>query len=102
MSGHTSGPWLIQDDGHGEWSVWTRQPHTGKLADIRSEDINGEYPAKANALLMRAALDLLAALEALDPYLDAIVCYASTMDEHEPNRLVFNARAAIAKAKDEA
>ena len=45
--------------------------------------------------------DLLSALEALEPYLDAIVCYASTMDEHEPNRLVFNARSAIAAAKEE-
>jgi hypothetical protein len=36
------------------------------------------------------------ALKALEPYLDAIVCYASSMDEHEPNRLAFNARAAIA------
>lgn len=40
----------------------------------------------------------LEALQALEPYLDAIVCYASTMDEHEPNRLAFNARAAIQAA----
>jgi len=38
---------------------------------------------------------LLAALLALEPHLDAIVCYASTMNEHEPNRLAFNARAAL-------
>ena len=38
------------------------------------------------------------ALAALEPYLDAIICYASTMDEHEPNRLAVNARAAIAAA----
>lgn len=35
------------------------------------------------------------ALVGLEPYLDAIVCYASTMDEHEPNRLVVKARAAL-------
>lgn len=38
------------------------------------------------------------ALKGLEPHFDAIACYASSMDEHEPNRLVFNARAAIAKA----
>lgn len=38
------------------------------------------------------------ALAALEPHLDAIVCYTSTMGEHEPNRLVVNARAALAKA----
>lgn len=36
-----------------------------------------------------------AALRGLEPYLDAIVCYASTMDEHEPNRLAHIARAAL-------
>ena len=36
------------------------------------------------------------ALRALQQYLDAIVCYASIMDEHEPNRLAFNARQALA------
>jgi len=44
---------------------------------------------------------LLSVLEGLEPYLDAIVCYASTMEEHAPNRLVVNARAAIAAAKGE-
>ena len=40
--------------------------------------------------------NLVDALRALEPYLDAIVCYASSMDEHEPNRLAFNARQALA------
>lgn len=44
--------------------------------------------------------ELLEALRGLEPYLDAIVCYASTMDEYEPNRLAVQARAAIAKATD--
>ena len=42
------------------------------------------------------------ALRALEPYLDAIVCYASSMDEHEPNRLAFNARQALAALTDPA
>lgn len=45
--------------------------------------------------------ELRAALKALEPYLDAIVCYASTMEEHEPNRLVVQARAALAKYGEE-
>lgn len=48
--------------------------------------------------LVDASANVLAALQSLEPHLDAIVCYASTMGEHEPNRLVVEARAAIAKA----
>jgi len=35
------------------------------------------------------------ALAGIEPYLDAIVCFASTMDEHEPNRLAKNVRDAL-------
>ena len=45
---------------------------------------------------------LLEALEALEQYSDGIICYASTMGEHEPNLIAFKARAAIAAAKEEA
>ena len=55
----------------------------------------------ANTNLIAAAPDLLAALEALSPFFDLLVCYASTVDEHEPNRIVANALMAIAKAKGE-
>jgi hypothetical protein len=41
---------------------------------------------------------LVEALAGLEPHLDAIICYASTMSEHEPNRLAFNARRALASA----
>ena len=46
------------------------------------------------ALRARVA-QLEAALKGIEPYLDAIVCYASTMDEHEPNRLAHAVRAAL-------
>lgn len=36
-------------------------------------------------------------LSRLEPHLDAIVCYASAMDEHEPNRIAFDARTLYAK-----
>jgi len=52
----------------------------------------------AIAVLREAGVPEMAeALEELEPYLDAIVCYASTMEEHKPNRLVHNARAALSR-----
>lgn len=54
------------------------------------------------AQLEIAAPELLAALKALEPYFDGIVCFASSMDEYEPNRLVKNARDIIAKAEGRA
>lgn len=45
-----------------------------------------------------AAVDgLVEAARAIEPFLDAIVCFASTMDEHEPNRLAENFRQALAQ-----
>jgi predicted RNase H-like HicB family nuclease len=35
------------------------------------------------------------ALKGVEPHLDAIICYASTMGEHEPNRIAYNVRAAL-------
>jgi hypothetical protein len=78
---HTPGPWLVQNEGGGEWSIWTRQPHIGILASVHREDINGEYPAGKNAALMASAPELLEACEyivslgggdALDPVREAI------------------------------
>lgn len=44
---------------------------------------------------------LVEAAKALNPYVDAIVCYASTMDEHKPNRLAVNFRDALAQLEGE-
>lgn len=63
MSGHTPGPWLVQQEGDGTWTVWTRQPHIGELAFVQDEDINGSFPAEANARAMAAAPDMLEALK---------------------------------------
>lgn len=43
---------------------------------------------------------LVEALEGLEPYLDAIVCYALTTEEHEPNRIALAARAALAAYRE--
>ncbi len=52
----TPGPWLSQrEQGSGEYTVWTRQPHTGTLASIHAEDINGNFPAEANAAFIALA-----------------------------------------------
>jgi len=34
-------------------------------------------------------------LRRVEPHLDAIVCYASTMGEHEPNRIAHDVRATL-------
>ena len=46
-----------------------------------------------------AFADLIDAAEAVEKYVDAIVCYASTMDEHEPNKIAHDLRAALDKLK---
>jgi hypothetical protein len=38
-----------------------------------------------------------ALLRRIEPHIDAIVCYASTMGEHEPNRLAVDLRALTIK-----
>ena len=38
---------------------------------------------------------LLSLLRRIEPHIDAIVCYASTTDEHEPNRLAVDLRTAL-------
>ena len=43
---------------------------------------------------------LLAWLSVLEPHLDAVICYASDMDEHPPNRVVAEVRAYIAPTQD--
>lgn len=42
---------------------------------------------------------MLALLRRIEPHLDAIICYASTMGEHEPNRIAHDVRAAIKDAE---
>lgn len=106
MSGkHTPGPWLLQAEHDGEWSVWARQPHTGTLATFYCEDINGLFPAENNARLCAAAPDLLASLvellEPLEAAAKALGSQGKFLDMH--GEAAFDrARAAIAKARGEA
>jgi len=96
---HTPGPWELEhcrnDNGSEFISINGQGPHGAWLADIQAGDVNGK-PADvtekhlANARLISAAPDMLAALENLlgDKYLAAPI-NADRMAE---------ARAAIAKA----
>lgn len=49
--------------------------------------------------LLREALSL---LDRLVPHIDAIVCYASNMDEHAPNRIAFDTRQLHGKLRKQA
>jgi hypothetical protein len=42
-----------------------------------------------------------AALRLVEPYIDSIVCYASTMNEHEGNRVAFEVCNALAPIEPE-
>lgn len=99
MSGHTPGPWVAV---HTSTLKGFDMFEVAEVSDMRVVPAAGGWPKagtpEADARLIAAAPDLLEALRGLEPYLDAIVCYASTMDEYEPNRLAVQARAAIAKA----
>ena len=88
----TPGPWLVQFEQGGGYAVWTRQPHIGTLATIHEEDINGEFPAKANARLIAAAPDLYEALDRFCSALDGADC--------DYDELAGMARAALAKARE--
>ena len=46
----------------------------------------------------KTGLKLLNALLGIEPYIEAIICYASTLEEHEPNRLAKNCYEAIDEA----
>ena len=52
-----------------------------------------EARAEAAEAKLREAVEVLRRIE---PYLDAIVNYADTMDEYEPNRIAYDARAFLA------
>ena len=40
-----------------------------------------------------------AALREVEPYIDAIICYASTQGEHHPNKIAADIRATLAEGE---
>ncbi len=102
MSKHTPGPWRIKQSDSGHWFVvsgGTGNPIAQTLRKVwRTED-------EANARLIAAAPDLLAALEKLAQYADTCELFLRETHPGKADALgkrVSCARAAIAKAKGEA
>lgn len=58
----------------------------------------GVFTLRAAAVAVAQAVEALAAVQ---PYLDAIVCYASTLDEHDGNRVARLVTSASAAARGE-
>jgi hypothetical protein len=77
----------------------------GRLLRIEQERDTAERLAsvvEAEAARWReVAGEMAGAMQKAEPHLDAIICYASTMDEHEPNRIAHDFRAALARFKQE-
>ena len=102
----TPGPWSIEADPYHFMTL-----STVVAGEIGKEGFNrmvvqvggwNEWKEQeANAHLIAAAPDLYKALAHLEPYLDAIVCYASTIEEHPPNGFILETKAALAKARGE-
>ena len=113
MSKHTQGPWMIYDDGDGEDSsdiinVWIDDRDGGEKYDIAAMLLDrpvGER--KANARLIAAAPDLLAALEGLVSWFGEVNYDAFDSGEIDESQLDWlglhkvldRATAAIAKAR---
>ena len=76
-----------------EWlnSIITNPTYDGSAIPIYGVDV---------ACLIEENARLRAWLSVLEPHLDAVICYASDMDEHPPNRVVAEVRAYIAPTQD--
>lgn len=53
-----------------------------------------------NARLMGLVKEAGEAMQQVEPHLDAIVCFASTQAEYEPNRIAATFRSTLAKIKE--
>ena len=99
---HTPGPWTYH-----KMEEWTRAEDSGKISIIAHGPIaytgdngNGPGNAEANAALIAAAPDLLAALSELASYCaDALDAAVLSEEEMAENGLMGLAYAAIAKAE---
>lgn len=106
----TPGPWRVcrsNEDFDGPFYALDDDDYERPINAIRSksETVACAHDLfefdEANANLIAAAPDLYKALANLEPYLDAIVCYASTIEEHPPNGFILETKAALAKARGE-
>lgn len=96
LQGHTPGPWHVETEpqgSKGNYTQYTIQPH---IADVFYMNQTGE----ANARLIAAAPDLLAALEEILEHVEwrRRIAHETT----GPNDCTHRARAAINKARGQA
>lgn len=111
-------PALLERDGdhHGEWFNLGCSRHWEAVPDRAEACPAGRIWYTADPDELEAAITawntrpreaeleaevgrLRAWLSALEPHLDAVICYASDMDEHPPNRVVAEVRAYISHPK---
>lgn len=97
---HTPGPWKVYEQGKDHDSIehliaiQTAERYPQTIADLRLGRI-GDLPAEANAALIAAAPELLAALKEVRAYIDPGATYPTP----SKRRLIANLDAAIAKAE---
>ena len=91
---HTPAPWSVEIDHSSNAPEFIRTHVDGEMYDLASVLCDETGNATANARLIAAAPELLAALEGL-------LQYTGGWDETDPTHPVVIARAAIAKAKGE-
>lgn len=101
MSGHTPGPWVLDFSTQTGWAIWADPRLHGDMrrgAVVIAADLRGGKQDEANARLMAAAPDLLAAAQLLvDAYRKGEE-NGSSMDWSDVDQAWEAAKAAIAKA----
>ena len=99
LQGHTPGPWHVETEPQGckgQYTQYTIQP---RIADVFYMNQTGE----ANARLIAAAPDLLAALESLYAECAMIHKYdGSACNQKQADKAIKDGLAAIAKARGQA
>lgn len=92
---HTPGPWYVQPEQDGAFTIWANEL---QLGEVTPDDMGDKLPAQANAALIAAAPDMLAALEWWQAQMRDDSCddMGKLLDD-----MSAKARAAIAKAKGE-
>lgn len=91
--------------------TWLRRASSGGMPSEHADIVRNVVTDAARLYLWHALVPVLRTLDEerearlaeavevmrrVEPYLDAIICYASTMDEHEPNRIAAEFRAFLA------
>lgn len=70
--------------------------------ELTGSETNGvcDYEVQCAADLITSVPIMLRLLVGLEPHLDAIVCFASTTDEHAPNALAADVRGLLGDLRD--